>query len=54
MLRGYFGPTRLKNKNCFSTFSSHWFIRTLAQVQISGISLTFIVAMVTKMAVKIG
>ena len=32
-LRGYFGPPwKLKNKNCFSAFSSHHFIRRIAQV----------------------
>ena len=54
-LRGYFGPPRrLTNKNCFSAFSSHWFIRAIAQVYISGIKLTFTVAMVTRKATKIG
>ena len=32
-LRGYFSPPiRLKNKNCFSPFCSHVFIRTNAKV----------------------
>ena len=47
-------PRRLKNKNCFSTFSFHLFIRTIAQVKIYGINLTLTVAMVTKLATKIG
>ena len=54
-LRGYFGPPmRLKNENCFSPNSSYQFIRTMAQVYNSGIILTFTIAMITKMAAKIG
>ena len=54
-LRGYFGPPmRPKNEICFSPNSSYWFIRTITQVYKSDISLTFTVAMVTKMAAKTG
>ena len=54
-LRGYFGPPmRPKNEIRFSPNSSHWYIRTMTQVYKSDISLTFTVAMVTKMATKIG
>ena len=45
---------RLKNEILFSSNSSYWFIRTMTKVYKSDISLTFTVAMVTKMAVKIG
>ena len=55
-LRGYFGPPmRQKNEIRFSPNSSYWFIRTMAQVYYkSDISLTFTLAMVTKMAAKTG
>ena len=54
-LRGIFGPPmRPKNEIRFSSNSSYKFIRTMAQVYKSDISLTFTVAMVTKMAAKIG
>ena len=43
-----------KNKGCFSPISTYWFIRTIAQVQKSGIHLTFTVDMVPKLAAKIG
>ena len=54
-LRGYFGPPmRPKNEIRFSPKSSYWFIRTMTQVYKPGISLTFNVAMVSKMAAKTG
>ena len=54
-LRGYFGsPMRSKNKICSSQVSSYHFIRTIAKVLSSRIDSTFTVAMVTKMATKIG
>ena len=54
-LRGYFGPPmRPKNEIRFSLNSSYWFIRTMTQVYKSDMSLTFTVAMGTKMAVKTG
>ena len=54
-LRGYFGPPmRPKIEIPFSPNSSYWFIRTMTQVYKSDISLTFTVAMVTKMAAKTG
>ena len=54
-LRGYFGPPmRPKHEIHFSPNSSYKFIRTMVQVNKSDISLTFTVAMVTKMAAKIG
>ena len=54
-LRDYFGPSmRPKNEIRFSLNSSYWFIRTMTQVYKSDISLTFTVAMVTKMAAKTG
>ena len=50
-LRGYFSPPmRPKNEIRFSPNSSYWFFRTMTQVYKSDISLTFTVAMVTKMA----
>ena len=53
-LRGFFGPPmRLKYKNCFSPICSFKFIRTIAIVYKSQITLTFTLAMVTKMATKI-
>ena len=45
---------RPKNENCFSQVSSYKFIRTIAQVLKSGLDSIFTVAMVTKMAAKIG
>ena len=45
---------RPKNEDCFSQVSSCLFIRTIAQVLKSGIDSIFAVAMVTKMAAKIG
>ena len=52
-LRGYSGPSmRQKNEIRFSPNSSYWFIKTMTRVYKSDISLTFTVAMVTKMAVK--
>ena len=54
-LRGYFGPPmRPKNEIRFSLNSPYWLIRTMTQVYKSDISLTFTVAMVTKMAAKTG
>ena len=54
-LRGYFSsPMKSKNKSCSSQVSFYYIIRTKAKVQRSGIYLTFTVAMVTKMAAKIG
>ena len=54
-LRGYFGPPmRPKNEIRFSPNSSYRFIRTMTQVYKYDISLTFTVAMVTKMATKTG
>ena len=57
-LRGYYVPLlppyEAKNENCFSQVSSNQFIRTIAQVLKSGIYSIFTVAMVTKMAAKIG
>ena len=47
-------PMRPKNEFRFLPNSSYWFIRTMAQVFKSDISLTLTVAMVTKMAAKIG
>ena len=47
-------PMRSKNEIRFSPNSSYWFIRTMTQVYKSDISLTFTVAMVTKMAAKTG
>ena len=53
-LRGYFGPPRRPKKEIrFHQNSSFWFIRTMTQVYKSDISLTFTVAMVTNMAVKL-
>ena len=52
-LRGYFGPPLMpKNEIRFSPNAS--IIRTMAQVYKSDISLTFTIARVAKMAVKIG
>ena len=55
-LRGYSPPPpmRPKHEKCFSQISSYSFIRTIAQVYKSGIASIFTVAMVTKMATKIG
>ena len=54
-LRGYFGPPmRQKNEIRFSPNSSYWLTRTMTQVYKSDISLTFAVAMVTKIAAKTG
>ena len=55
-LRGYFAPPphEAKNEICFSPNSSYLFIRTMTQVYKSDTSLTFTVAMVTKMAAKVG
>ena len=50
----FWPPIRPKNKNCFSPISSYKFIRTIAQMKISVIYLTFTAAMVTKKAAKIG
>ena len=51
-LRDYFGPPmRLKSEYCLLQFL---LIKTIAQVQKSGVNLTFTVAMVTNMAAKIG
>ena len=43
-----------KNKSCSSQVSCYKFIRTKAKVLKSSINLTITVAMVTKMAAKIG
>ena len=52
-LRGYFGPPlRPKHDIRFSQNSSYLYIRTMGQVYKSDISLTFTVAMVTKIATK--
>ena len=54
-LRGYFGPpVRPKLKVAFLPVSFYWFIRTIAKVLKSGINLTLTIAIVTKMAAKIG
>ena len=54
-LRGCFvPPMRSKNKSGSSQVSSYLFIRTIAKVLKSGIDLSFMVAIVTKMATKIG
>ena len=54
-LRGYFGPPmRPKYENRFTPNSSYRFIRTMTRMYKSDISLTFTIAMVTKMAVKTG
>ena len=54
-LRGYFGPLKSKKtENCFSLNSFDWFIRRITGVQNIGIHLNITVAMVTKMADKIG
>ena len=45
---------RPKIEILFSLNSSYWFIRTMTKVYKSDISLTFTVAMVTKMAAKTG
>ena len=47
-------PLEQKTENFFSPFSPNWFIRRMVQVLNSGIYFTFSVAMVTKMADKIG
>ena len=47
-------PLEPKAESCFSPISFDWFIRRITQVYISGIYLTLSVAMVTKMADKIG
>ena len=52
--RLFWPPMRPKNEISFSQNSSYWFIRTMTQVYKSEISLTFTVAMVTKMASKTG
>ena len=52
--RLFWPPYEVKNKSCSSQVSSYWFIRTIAKVQRSSIDSTFTVAMVTKMAAKIG
>ena len=52
--RLFWPPMRPKNDNCFSPVASNKFIRTVAQVSKSGIDSIFTVAMVTKMAAKIG
>ena len=57
-LRGYFAPPpppiRSKHEIRFSPNSSYLFIRTMAQVCKSDISLSFTFAIVTKMDTKIG
>ena len=53
-LRAFGPPMRPKNEIRFSPNSSYWFISTMTHVYKSDISLTFTVAMVTKMAVKTG
>ena len=47
-------PLEPKIESCFSPISTNWFIRIMVQVYNSGIYFTFSVAMVTKMADKIG
>ena len=57
-LRGHFDapphPYEAKNENCFSPNSSYKFITTMAKVYKSCISWNVTVAMVAKMASKIG
>ena len=56
-LRCYFAPPpheAKKNEICFKPNYSYQFISTMAQVFMSDISLTFTVAIVTKMVAKIG
>ena len=43
-----------KTENCFSPISFDWFIRRITEVQNLGIYLNLTIAMVTKMADKIG
>ena len=52
--RLFWPPYEAKNEIRFSLNSSYWFIRTMTKVYKSDISLTFTVAMVTKMATKTG
>ena len=47
-------PLELKTENCFPQISFDWFIRRMTEVSNFGIYLNFTVAMVTKMADKIG
>ena len=56
-LRGYFGQKRLlepKTKNCLSPISFNWFNRRIMKFKISAFTTNFTIAMVTKMADKIG
>ena len=54
-LRGKFGPLlSQKLKVALHEKSPNWFIRKIAEMQNSGFYFTFTVAMVTKMADKIG
>ena len=47
-------PLEPKAENCFSQISFDWFIRRMTEMYNFGIHLNFTVAMVTKMAYKIG
>ena len=47
-------PMEPKTESCFSPISFDWFIRRITKVLKFGFYLTFTVAMVTKMADKIG
>ena len=47
-------PLEPKTENCFSQISFDWFIRRMTEVLNFRIYLNFTVAMVTKMADKIG
>ena len=54
-LRGYFGPLlSKKTENCFSPICFDWFIRRITEVLNFWIYLDFTVAMLAKMANKIG
>ena len=50
----FWPPLEPKTESCFSLISSCWFIRRIAQVKILAFILLLPVAMVTKMANKIG
>ena len=50
----FWPPLESKTENCFSPLSFDWFIRRITEVLNFGIYLNSTVAMVTKMANKIG
>ena len=50
----FWPPLEPKTENCFSPISLDWFIRRITEVLNFGINLNFTVAMVTKIADKIG